>query len=89
MNADALIMEILFDCQTAVRELVGGNHIVWCDCMAKIAQKLSALKDGIASDAKAKEKTIQAQKEIIEALKTRLRKSGAEVIERSETDGTD
>ena len=89
MNAEQLIMEILVDCQTAIRELVGGNHIVWCDCMAKIAQKLAALKDSIASDAASKNRIIQEQNEIIEALKTRLRDSGVEVIERRESNGID
>lgn len=74
MNHSEMIDSLIVDCNTAVRELVSGQSVVWCATMTQIVKKLNVLKTGIADDIKSKSETI-------EKLKTQLRNAGIEVIE--------
>lgn len=53
--ADSLII----DCNDTVRILVTGNYVGFCSKIIEMVQKLSKLKDGIASDLKSKDEIIK------------------------------
>lgn len=73
-NSGELIDTIIVDCNNAVRNLVGGNYISWCNIMYSIVQRLCKLKEGIAAD-------IDGKNKVIEELKQQLRNAGTEITE--------
>ena len=72
MTNTELIDSIMEDCNKSVRALVSGQHLLWCALMAGITQKLNHLKNGVESEARNRDETI-------ETLKTELRNAGRNV----------
>lgn len=72
MDAGELIDSIIHDLNDSVRFALNGQYLPWCGIMSNTAQKLSLLKDGVASDMASKNQTI-------EDLKNALKAAGAEV----------
>lgn len=71
-DSQELIGSLINDCNEAVKQLVGGQYILWCATMANMAKKLSLLKDGVRDD-------IMNKQDQIECLKEQLRKCGRRV----------
>lgn len=69
-----LIDSILADLNSLMKFHMIGEHVAACAVMTGISQKLMRLKDGVASDLKNREETI-------EQLKDELRACGREVID--------
>lgn len=45
-----MIDSIIIDCNDAVKLMISGNYIAWCNSMVKIVQKLADLKKCIHDD---------------------------------------
>lgn len=46
MDNEGLIESLILDCNTAVKQLVGGNYVGWCNTQVLMVQKLANLKKG-------------------------------------------
>lgn len=74
INTDQMIDGLIQDCNNAVRNLVSGNYIAWCNINVQMVQKLAALKKGYKDD-------IDQKNQKIEDLKQMLRNRGEDVID--------
>lgn len=67
-----LIDSLIEDVNNSIRQLVSGNYVAWSSLNVQMIQKLGNLKNGVVSDLKNREDTI-------EALKCQLREAGVDV----------
>ena len=74
LNTEAMIDGMIQDCNNAVRQIVTGNYIAWCNITVQMVQKLSALKKGYKDD-------IDSKNQRIEDLKEMLRNRGEDIID--------
>lgn len=74
INTDQMIDGLIQDCNNAVRNLMSGNYIAWCNITVQMVQKLAALKKGYKDD-------IDQKNQKIEDLKQMLRNRGEDVID--------
>lgn len=72
MTNTELIDSIIEDVNNSIRQLVSGNYVAWSSLNVHMIQKLGNLKNGVVSDLKNREDTI-------EALKSQLREAGVDV----------
>ena len=71
-DSQEFIESLINDCNEAVKQLAGGQCILWCATMANMAKKLSLLEDGVRDD-------LRNKQDQIESLKEQLRKCGKRV----------
>lgn len=71
-DSQEMIGSLINDCNEAVKQLAGGQCILWCATMANMAKKLALLKDGVRDD-------LMNKQDQIETLKEQLRKCGRRV----------
>ena len=57
---------IILDCNKAVKQLVSGNYIAFCNGMAEIVKKLALLKDGVKNEKEDLERQISELRERLE-----------------------
>lgn len=53
MNAleyNAMIDEVIVDCNSSVKLMIDGNYVSWCNSMALIVKKLAAIKKELSKD---------------------------------------
>lgn len=49
-DSAGFIDTIILDCNNAVKQLAGGNHIGFCNAMVEIVKKLTVLKNGVTNE---------------------------------------
>lgn len=49
-DSAGFIDTIILDCNNAVKQLVNGNYISFCNSMAEAVKKLAVLKDGVTNE---------------------------------------
>lgn len=57
---------IILDCNEAVKQLVSGNYVAFCNGMTEIVKKLALLKNGITKDKEDLERQISELREQLE-----------------------
>lgn len=58
-DACGLIDSLIMDCNELPKKLMSGNYVSFCASIVEMVQKLSALRNGVEKDTKAKEETIK------------------------------
>lgn len=74
MDTDEMINSVIIDCNNAVKYIVNGDYIAWCNINTQIVRKLSLIKEGIKKD-------INAKNEKIEILKQHIKELGGDVVD--------
>ena len=55
-----LIDSLIVDCNTAVKNCVGGQYVAFCNVIVQMVQKLANLKRSVVNDLKNREETIKS-----------------------------
>ena len=70
------IETIILDCNNAVKQLVGGNYIAFCNGMAEIVKKLAVLKEGVDNEKQAMTKQVDEMGKQLENERSRQDAAG-------------
>lgn len=46
LDSDGLMQSLLIDCNNAVKMIVSGQYIAFCNTISEMGQKITALRDG-------------------------------------------
>lgn len=66
LDNEGLIDSLIVDCNTAVKQLVDGNYIAWCNINVQMVQKLANLKVGVRNDMKSLQDQLEELKRMLD-----------------------
>lgn len=75
---EGLCDSLIVDCNNAVKTMIGGNYILFCNLMVQMVQKLANLKEGIRNDADSLKGEIEDLKRMNKSIMDQIKKEGAE-----------
>ena len=65
LDNEGMVDSLIVDCNNAVKELISGQYIAFCDLMVQMVRKLANLKKGIISDLKSRDEQIEELQKLL------------------------
>lgn len=73
---EGLIDSLVVDCNNAIRNLVEGKYVLWCNIMVQMVQKLGNLKKGVHDDIESRDKQISDLENLLDEYANSRLKDG-------------
>ena len=65
LDNEGMVDSLIVDCNNAVKELMSGQYIAFCDLMVQMVRKMANLKKGIISDLKSRDEQIEELQKLL------------------------
>ena len=62
LDNEGLIDSLIMDCNNAIKQIVCGNYLAWCNITVEIVRKLGNLKKGMLDDLRSRDERIMELK---------------------------